>query len=126
MPGAGLLDAEGQGRRGWAQEGDRLESFLYAGGKGSPAMQIDVAPETERLVREEISSGHFRSVDELIKAGVEAWREKNAGPGEGNAMAPEARNLFDLFAPVRGLLTDEEIDRCFTRNPSAGRSVDRA
>jgi len=26
-------------------------------------MQIDIAPETERLVREEISSGHFRSVD---------------------------------------------------------------
>ena len=29
-------------------------------------MHIDLGPETERLVREEISSGHFRSVDELI------------------------------------------------------------
>lgn len=45
-------------------------------------MQIEIAPETERLVREEISSGHFRSVDDLIKAGVEAWREKNAPSSE--------------------------------------------
>jgi len=36
-------------------------------------MNIEIDPETERLVREEISSGHFRSVDDLIKAGLEAW-----------------------------------------------------
>lgn len=41
-------------------------------------MQIEIAPETERLVQEEISSGHFRSVDELIAAGVQAWRERNS------------------------------------------------
>ena len=40
-------------------------------------MQIEITPETERLVREEISNGHFRSVDDLIQAGVEAWREKH-------------------------------------------------
>jgi Arc/MetJ-type ribon-helix-helix transcriptional regulator len=40
-------------------------------------MHIEIEAETERLVREEISSGHFRSIDELIRAGVEAWREKN-------------------------------------------------
>jgi hypothetical protein len=39
-------------------------------------MNIDIAPETAQLVREEIDSGRFRSLDELIKAGVEAWREK--------------------------------------------------
>ena len=42
--------------------------------------QIDKTPETELLVREQISSGNFRSVDELIKAGVEALREKRARP----------------------------------------------
>jgi Arc/MetJ-type ribon-helix-helix transcriptional regulator len=41
-------------------------------------MHIDIAPETERLVREKIRADVFRSVDELIKAGVEALREKNA------------------------------------------------
>ena len=35
-------------------------------------MHIDIAPETERLIREEIGNGHVHSVDELIKAGVEA------------------------------------------------------
>lgn len=38
--------------------------------------------------------------------------------------APTARNLFELFEPVRGLLTDEEIDHLFRRNPSTGRPVD--
>ncbi len=41
-------------------------------------MQIDISPETERLVREEINSGHFRSVDDVIKAGVEALRAGDA------------------------------------------------
>jgi Arc/MetJ-type ribon-helix-helix transcriptional regulator len=41
-------------------------------------MHIDIAPETERLVREEISRGHFRSADELIKAGIKALRTMNA------------------------------------------------
>ena len=41
-------------------------------------MHIDIAPETERLIREEIGSGNVHSVDELIKAGVAALREKIA------------------------------------------------
>ena len=40
-------------------------------------MTIDLKPETERLVQEEIRSGHFHSIDELILEGVRAWREKN-------------------------------------------------
>lgn len=88
-------------------------------------MHIEIAPETELLVREEIRSGHVRSVDEIIKAGVQALREKHTpSTGPGSAPASEARNLFELFAPVRGLLTDEEIEYCFSRNPSTGRPVD--
>jgi hypothetical protein len=86
-------------------------------------MHIDVAPETERLVREEIRNGHVRSVDEIIRAGVQALRERHA-PAVGSTS--EAKNLYELFTPVRGLLTDEEIDRCFGRNPSSGRPVDLA
>ncbi len=37
-----------------------------------------------------------------------------------------AGNLMELFAPVRGLLTDEEVDTLFSRNRSAGRTVDLA
>jgi Arc/MetJ-type ribon-helix-helix transcriptional regulator len=41
-------------------------------------MQVDITPETAQLVREEISSDHFQSVDDLIKAGVEALRKKSS------------------------------------------------
>jgi hypothetical protein len=40
------------------------------------------------------------------------------------AHAAKATNLMDLFEPIRGLLSDEEIDTLFSRNPSAGRPVD--
>ena len=40
-------------------------------------MSLDIKPETERLVLEEIRRGHFRSADELIVSGVKAWREKH-------------------------------------------------
>ena len=39
-------------------------------------MTIEIEPETEQLVREELSSGHFRNVDDLIAQGVRALREK--------------------------------------------------
>jgi Arc/MetJ-type ribon-helix-helix transcriptional regulator len=39
-------------------------------------MSIDLKPETERLVQEEIRNGHFRNIDELILEGVRAFREK--------------------------------------------------
>jgi Arc/MetJ-type ribon-helix-helix transcriptional regulator len=64
-------------------------------------MHIDIAPETERLVREEISSGHFRSADEVIKAGVEALREKNAHKNP-RPLSARIRNLWaDMPADVR-------------------------
>jgi Arc/MetJ-type ribon-helix-helix transcriptional regulator len=86
-------------------------------------MQIDVAPETERLVREEILSGHFQSADEVIRAGVEALREKK-GAAEETTRRRTGQDLIDACAKVRGLLTDQEIDELFTRNPSTSRPVD--
>ena len=53
-------------------------------------MNIEINPETERLVREVISSGHFRSVDDLIVTGINAWREKNI-PTSDTDQAAEAR-----------------------------------
>jgi Arc/MetJ-type ribon-helix-helix transcriptional regulator len=69
-------------------------------------MNIDIAPETARLVREEISSGHFRSVDELIKAGVEALREKTTSAAE--PRHTKADNLSDLLlnSPFAGAALD--------------------
>jgi hypothetical protein len=36
----------------------------------------------------------------------------------------QAENLYELFAPVRGLLTDEEIDQYFARTTSSIRPAD--
>ena len=38
---------------------------------------MELKPETERLVQEEIRLGHFHSVDEVIVQGVYALREKS-------------------------------------------------
>ncbi len=40
-------------------------------------MYIELTPESERIVREEIDSGHFRSLDEIIALGLQVWYEKN-------------------------------------------------
>ncbi len=37
---------------------------------------MKLKPETERLVKEEIRSGHFQTVDEMITAGVSARRSQ--------------------------------------------------
>ena len=43
-----------------------------------------------------------------------------------DSRAAEAANLMELFEPIRGLLTDGEVDMLFSRNPSIGRPVDLA
>ncbi|MBV8896686.1 MAG: hypothetical protein JO051_09255 [Acidobacteriaceae bacterium] len=35
-------------------------------------MTIELKPETERIVREELQNGHFQSVEEIIMRGVQA------------------------------------------------------
>jgi hypothetical protein len=59
-------------------------------------VNIEINPETERLLREELGSGCFRSVDELIVTVVSAWRERKPAPG----VPPHhvaADNLSDLL-----------------------------
>jgi Arc/MetJ-type ribon-helix-helix transcriptional regulator len=81
-------------------------------------MNIEIAPETERQIREEIDRGHFRSVEEIIATGVKAWYEKNPStPTE-----PKAKTLVQLFEPIRGLFEDGELD--FSRNRSGSRPID--
>jgi hypothetical protein len=65
-------------------------------------MTIQLKPETEQLVKEELQSGHFGSVDEIVVEGVQARREKTrtaTGPG-----TPK-KNLVELFeeSPFSGL-----------------------
>lgn len=56
---------------------------------------MELKAETERLVQEEIRSGHFRSVDELIVQGVRAWREKHQS--DSIAQPKPRKRLYDLL-----------------------------
>jgi Arc/MetJ-type ribon-helix-helix transcriptional regulator len=72
-------------------------------------MMVELKPETERLVQEEIKSGHFHTVDELIVEGVHAWREKHQVGGA--AREPKknfAQFLLDSPLPGSGLKLERQ------------------
>jgi len=58
-------------------------------------MTVELKPETERLVQEEIESGHFHTVDELIVQGVHAWREKHQ---VGQSAARKPKRILPSFS----------------------------
>jgi Arc/MetJ-type ribon-helix-helix transcriptional regulator len=80
-------------------------------------MTVELKAETERLVRQEIRSGHFQSVDELIVERVRALREKSKA-----AETPRKprKNLADflLESPFAGSELNLERERDY------GRSID--
>ena len=77
-------------------------------------MIIKILPETEQLLREEIQSGHFQSVDDLIVTGVRAWREQNPDV----AIIPaQPLSQFLRQSPLVGL----ELN--LTRDPDVGRDL---
>lgn len=82
-------------------------------------MTITLNPEQEQAIQAAIDAGLIRSAAELIDSAI-------ARLPLGGADVEKASNLFELLEPVRGLFTDEEIDRCFSRSSSAGRSVNLA
>jgi len=71
-------------------------------------MTINLKPETERLVQQELRNGHFGSVDEMIVEGVQARREgktlpattKRKTPAEAVAHIRERRRGHRLPAGV--------------------------
>ena len=62
---------------------------------------MQLKPETEQLAPEEIRSGHFHSVDELIVQGVHAWREKGRRALPGCLRNLRSRALNELRAILR-------------------------
>lgn len=80
-------------------------------------------PETEARIQRYLQSGQFHDLDELLAKALDALPEPEAA----KAAPPERRTgqlLIDACAKVRGLLTDEEVDTLFRRNPSFARPVD--
>lgn len=66
-------------------------------------MSIELKPETERLVQEEIRNGNFHSVDELIVEGVHAWREKQqTEPPAERQRRKQTLSEFLMESPLAG------------------------
>ncbi|MDQ2945342.1 MAG: hypothetical protein M3Y27_05270 [Acidobacteriota bacterium] len=60
-------------------------------------MTVELKPETERLLQEEIKSGLIHSVDELIVYAVHALREKSEATQSAVSPRKPRKNLYDLL-----------------------------
>jgi hypothetical protein len=80
---------------------------------------VDVRPEVEAvLARQAAACGR-----ELEAYAASLLEEAARVPALIKPGTPaEANDLVELFAPVRGLFADGELD--FSRNPSTGRPID--
>jgi hypothetical protein len=70
-------------------------------------------PEVEALINERLQSGEFKDAEEVILQALQS-----SAPATPLPDTPPAKDIVDLFAPLRGLNLD------FGRNPSTGRPVD--
>ena len=77
-------------------------------------------PELLQRVNAQIQHRRLHDADELIEKALDAL-EGHAAPRPPLA---EPKNLVELFAPLRGQFTDEEVDTLFSRNPSTARPLD--
>jgi Arc/MetJ-type ribon-helix-helix transcriptional regulator len=73
-------------------------------------MNINLTPEQEEIVKEELKSGHFRSAEEVIGKALSVLRDK-----EGSALADEkhrhdaVREMFNFVENNRTLLRDISV-----------------
>lgn len=81
-------------------------------------MTITLNPHTEARLRA-IAAQRNLSVEEVIELMVEGEIDEDR-----NTPAGRAPTLYELAAPIRGLLTDEEIDTLFERDRSPSRQID--
>ena len=69
-------------------------------------------PEVEELINQRLQSGSFRDAEDVILQALQFSPPATAPPD-----APPAKDVVELFAPLRGLNLD------FGRNTSTGRVV---
>jgi len=74
-------------------------------------MPIQLSPETERLVEQEIASGRFQSVDEIIRQGLRAQGDE-AERWKRHRLAIERTRAFAADAPIHlsGVTFQEVIE----------------
>lgn len=74
-------------------------------------MAIQLSPETERLVEQEIASGRFHSVDEIIHVGIHAKEDDDPGRSRRRSKALEhLRRYIDSPIPLNGTTIKELIE----------------
>jgi len=79
-------------------------------------MNINLTPEQERMVNDELRSGHFRSVEEVIATALAALREKErsstAGASNGdqeNAVREMLNFVAENRTPLQGISVKQLI-----------------
>jgi hypothetical protein len=70
-------------------------------------------PEVEALINQRLQSGAFKDAEDVILQALQS-----SPPTTPLLNPPPAKDIVELFAPLRGLNLD------FGRNPSSGRPVD--
>jgi hypothetical protein len=73
-------------------------------------------PEVEALINQRLQSGAFKDAEDVIMQALQYSPPKP--PTTPQPEAPPAKDIEQLFAPLRGLNLE------FSRNPSTGRPVD--
>lgn len=78
-------------------------------------MSMQLKPEQERIVQEEIERGHFRNAEEVLDHALAALREKSQA---GNGETTTRKNLaqFLMESPLAGSGLDLERDKQFARD----------
>lgn len=63
-------------------------------------MNINLTPEQEKIVKEELSSGHFRNVEEVIAEALQALREKEGNLAAATSNGAQREAVRDMLAFV--------------------------
>jgi hypothetical protein len=92
-------------------------------------LTIELQPEIERNLLAQAQAKGISLADlakeVLMHAAEPVGAQHGAAEQQGTPLSPpQAANLYDLLTPVRGILTDEEIDQYFARTPSSSRPVE--
>ena len=80
-------------------------------------MTIQLKPEQERFIQDEIRSGHFRSPDEVLDHALAALREKSNAAQSTVAPPRPRKKLYDLLtqAPFAGSELNLERQKDYPR-----------
>jgi len=85
--------------------------------KEAAPMTIQISkPEVEALINQRLLTGGFKDAEDVVLQALQSSPSTAATAPQLDA--PPAKDIVELFAPLRGLNLD------FGRNPSTGRPVD--